>query len=91
LHHDTEAAKPEDDPYASISLYKTGTPVHAAVEMLNERERYLVGLAFFRGLTHQEISEHTAMPVGTVKTVIRKALSLLRERLHHHGVVEEPR
>lgn len=96
LHHDSkslraETAQPEDDPYALISLYKTGTPLYAAVKMLNERERYLVGLVFFRGLTHQEICEHTAMPMGLVKTVLRNALSVIRERLHHRSIEEEPR
>lgn len=86
-----ETAQPEGDAAAWIDLYKTGTTVRTALEMLNERERYLVGLAFFRGLTHQEITEHTGIPVDTVKTVMGHALSLLRERLHHQGVVEEPR
>jgi len=93
-HHDPESlraevVKSDDDPYALTTAFKTGTEVRAAIETLDERERHLVGLAFFRGLTHQEISDHTCMPLGTVKTVIRNALSALRERLHHHCVVEE--
>lgn len=94
LHNDpeslrTEIAKSEDEPYALTDAFQVGTDVRAAVEMLDHRERHLVGLAFFRGLSHQEIAEYTRMPLGTVKTVIRNALAALRERLHHHCVGEE--
>jgi RNA polymerase sigma factor (sigma-70 family) len=38
-------------------------------------------LAFFKGLSHQEIAEHTLIPLGTVKTHIRKALQILHHEL----------
>jgi RNA polymerase sigma-70 factor (ECF subfamily) len=41
----------------------------------------MVALAFFRGLTHEEIAAHTAMPLGTVKSQIRRALDALRRTL----------
>lgn len=87
----SETARSEDDPRAWTRLYKPGTAVHTAVEMLDERARYLVGLNFLGGLSPQEISQHTAMPVDTVKTALRNALSVLHERLHHFGVVKAPR
>jgi DNA-directed RNA polymerase specialized sigma24 family protein len=40
-----------------------------------------VSLAFFRGLTHEEISIHTALPLGTVKSHLRRALLHLRQVL----------
>jgi RNA polymerase sigma-70 factor (ECF subfamily) len=52
--------------------------LHAAVAALEPRARQLVALAFFRGLTHEEIAEQQALPLGTVKSLIRRALQQLR-------------
>ena len=52
--------------------------VHAALASLEPRARQLVALAFFRGLTHEEIAEQQAMPLGTVKSLIRRALQQLK-------------
>jgi RNA polymerase sigma-70 factor (ECF subfamily) len=52
--------------------------VHAALASLEPRSRQLVALAFFRGLTHEEIAEQQGLPLGTVKSLIRRALQQLR-------------
>ena len=55
--------------------------VHAALSALPAERRQLVSLAFLRDLTHQEIAEATGMPLGTVKSHLRRALGQLREQL----------
>jgi RNA polymerase sigma-70 factor, ECF subfamily len=55
--------------------------LHGALATLEPRGRQLLALAFFRGLTHEEIAAHTAMPLGSVKSVIRRALAQLREQM----------
>lgn len=55
--------------------------VHDALGQLDARSRQLVALAFLRGLTHEEIATQTDMPLGTVKSLIRRALLRLRELL----------
>jgi RNA polymerase sigma-70 factor (ECF subfamily) len=57
---------------------RTHECIHAAVAQLEPRARQLVALAFFRGLTHEEIAEQQALPLGTVKSLIRRALQQLR-------------
>lgn len=84
-----ESAHVEDDSCAWVSWYREGTAIHAAVERLDKTERHIMGLAFFLGLTYQEISERTAIPVNSVKTILRDALSVMRERLLRFGVVKD--
>lgn len=57
---------------------------HAVREVLGQvaaEDRQLIALAFFRGLSHQQIADVTAMPLGTVKSRIRRALQTLAESL----------
>jgi DNA-directed RNA polymerase specialized sigma24 family protein len=45
------------------------------------------------GCSHSEISERTGMPLGTVKSVVRRSLMLIREQLGLQGdgrLREEP-
>ena len=53
----------------------------AALAELPEDQRRARELADFEGLTHQEISEATATPLGTVKTRVRLGLMKLRDRV----------
>ncbi len=55
--------------------------LHAALGRLLPVQRQILGLAFFRGLTHLEIAASMQMPLGTIKTHIRRALATLREQL----------
>ena len=52
-----------------------------ALRTLREPERVVLGLAIGRGLTYEEISKRTDMPLGTVKTHARRGLIALRARL----------
>jgi RNA polymerase sigma factor (sigma-70 family) len=41
-------------------------------------QRQAVGLAFFHDLSHSEVAQQLALPVGTVKTWIRRSLEKLK-------------
>ena len=45
---------------------------------LSEDYRRLIDLSYFQGFTHEEIAKMLGIPLGTVKTRIRTALSQLR-------------
>lgn len=52
-----------------------------ALDQLEPLPRQLLSLAFYRGLTHDEIAQQTRLPLGTVKSQIRRALGNLRSLL----------
>jgi RNA polymerase sigma factor (sigma-70 family) len=55
--------------------------LHAALARLRPEQRQCLALAFFRGLTHAEIAAEADLPLGTIKSRIRRALVALREEL----------
>jgi RNA polymerase sigma-70 factor (ECF subfamily) len=76
-----DAATAAPPPQDLLAATRGATQLHAALAQLDARARQLVTLAFFRGLTHEEIAEQEGLPLGSVKSVIRRALQLLRQRL----------
>jgi RNA polymerase sigma factor (sigma-70 family) len=52
-----------------------------ALKTLDHLPRQLIALAFFKGLSHEEIAAYTSLPLGTVKSHIRRAVIQLREAL----------
>lgn len=76
-----EAQSGDDDPMNILLAVERDTALHAALADLTATQRQLVSLAFFKGLSHQEIAAHTTIPLGTVKTHIRKALQILHHEL----------
>jgi RNA polymerase sigma-70 factor, ECF subfamily len=55
--------------------------VQSALTRLNEKQRAVIELAYFEGLSHTEMAERMKEPLGTVKTWVRTALKALRDEL----------
>jgi RNA polymerase sigma-70 factor (ECF subfamily) len=53
----------------------------ASLQQLKPMQRQAIALAYFRGQSHSEIADTLAVPVGTVKSWIRRALSFLKAQL----------
>ena len=52
-----------------------------AIRQLPNEQQHVLALAYFQGLSHQEIADATGEPLGTVKTRIRLAMQKLRMEL----------
>ncbi len=48
---------------------------------LDERYRSTIEMAYFRGLTHQELAVAMGQPLGTTKSLVRRGLNVLRRCL----------
>ena len=52
-----------------------------AIEQLRPEQQEVLKLAVHFGLTHERIADHTGLPLGTVKTHVRRGLMRVREKL----------
>jgi len=56
--------------------------IQSVVNNLPKDQRQAIEMAFFGGMTHQEIAESLNEPLGTIKARIRRGMLKLREALH---------
>ncbi|HSG13617.1 MAG TPA: sigma-70 family RNA polymerase sigma factor [Gaiellaceae bacterium] len=77
----TEEPSFEDGPEDEAEAAWTAWRVHRALEVLPEHERPVIELAYWGDLSQSEIAERLEIPLGTVKTRTRSALSRLADEL----------
>ena len=75
--------EPSSDPGPSEEAERSWLAwrVHRAMQELPEHERPLLELAYWSGLSQSEIADFLNIPLGTVKTRTRSALSRLADAL----------
>ncbi len=73
----------EDGPTPESDLHQARDRVRIdrCLDALGERQRDAIQLAYFHGLTHQEVCAALAQPLGSVKSWIRRGLERLRRCL----------
>jgi RNA polymerase sigma-70 factor (ECF subfamily) len=71
----------EDDALAVVVQSIEAERVQAVLQALPDEQRQAIVLAYFMGLTHQEIAEQTGAPLGTVKSRMRLGLRRMRALL----------
>jgi RNA polymerase sigma-70 factor, ECF subfamily len=59
--------------------------VREALQQIAPEQRQAVELAFFSGLTHEQIAERLGTPLGTIKARIRRGLLRLRDFFEEEG------
>lgn len=55
--------------------------LHGCLEALEDRQRGAIRTAFFDGVTYAELAERESVPLGTMKSWVRRGLAKLRECL----------
>jgi RNA polymerase sigma-70 factor (ECF subfamily) len=68
-------------PLDLLSRASDARALAACMEGLSAPQRQSVALAFFDGLSHAEVAENMAQPLGTVKSWVRRALLSLKSCL----------
>ena len=76
-----DEVSPDPGPAETAEYDWTAWRVHRAVTELPERERIVIELAYWGGLSQSEIADRIGAPLGTVKTRTRSALSRLADLL----------
>ena len=71
---ESDAANPMDSADAS----EQARALHQCLSRLEGRQREVLSLAYLREMSHGELAEQLRLPLGTVKTWIRRGLEKLR-------------
>ena len=69
-----DSANPMDTALAGEQAWA----LHQCLSQLDNKQREVVSLAYLRDLSHGELAEQLKLPLGTVKTWIRRGLEQLR-------------
>lgn len=73
-----ECAADLPGPDELLALAEAGTRLAAALAGLSAQERWVLGLAYFRDLSHAATAQATGLPLGTVKSLLLRAQHKLR-------------
>jgi RNA polymerase sigma factor (sigma-70 family) len=77
----TDQEKNEFEPDPMNIVYDEKNKLVDCIEQLEHQQRQVIHLAYYKGLTHHEVVDHVASPLGTVKSWIRRGLQQLQRCL----------
>ncbi|WP_342361242.1 sigma-70 family RNA polymerase sigma factor [Terrarubrum flagellatum] len=72
-------ASEEEDPETVVSRLSDAAKLRICLEGLEPDRRNAIVLSYVNGLSHSELAEKLGMPLGTVKSWLRRSLIALRE------------
>jgi RNA polymerase sigma-70 factor, ECF subfamily len=76
-----ETADNDPPPLENLMRSDQGRLLKRCLDQLGERQREMIALAYYKGLTHDELARQSDTPLGSVKTWIRRGLEALRRCL----------
>lgn len=69
---------PQATPIEALQMSGDAKALAWCMSALEGLHRQVVALAYYHDLSHSEVAEHMQLPIGTVKTWIRRSLDKLR-------------
>lgn len=88
LQVENEQDPPSDEPDVWEQAWQSEQSriIREVLEQIPGEQRMVIELAYFRGLTHAEISEQYHIPLGTVKGRMRLGLQKMKTLLAERGI-----
>lgn len=74
-------ADPSPDAAATLEAEETGSRLHHCIDQLETNRADAIRTAFFGGATYIELADRSGVPLGTMKSWIRRGLLQLKECL----------
>ncbi|CUA91364.1 RNA polymerase sigma factor [Comamonas thiooxydans] len=71
-------------PMQLIEASEQAAALHQCLQQLAQPQRQVVSLAYLRDLSHSELASSLKLPLGTVKTWMRRSLEQLRKCMARH-------
>ncbi len=84
---DAEGFLPASDALGPMQLAQASEQalvLHQCMQRLEQAQREVVSLAYLRDLSHSELASQLKLPLGTVKTWVRRSLEQLRKCMARH-------
>jgi len=69
---------PGATPIEALAISREARALAYCMSALEGLQRQVLGLAFFHDLSHSEVAARMALPIGTVKTWVRRSLERLK-------------
>lgn len=74
-------ADESDDPQEQVDQTRLNSSLHTCLDRLQDDQRKAIILAYFHGLTHEELADYMQKPLGTIKSWLRRGLLRLKKCL----------
>lgn len=69
---------PAATPIEALQISSDAKALAYCMSLLEGMHRQVIGMAFYHDLSHSEVAQQMAIPIGTVKTWIRRSLERLK-------------
>lgn len=79
----TNVPTPVSTPIEASALQEQGQEIHSALAQLRDEQQQLLKMTYYDGLTQARIAERLDLPLGTVKSRVRRGLLQLRQILQN--------
>jgi RNA polymerase sigma-70 factor (ECF subfamily) len=76
--HDSFAGEAAESPMDTAQASEQAWALHECLRKLEAKQREVLSLAYMRDLSHSELAQQLRLPIGTVKSWIRRGIEQLR-------------